>query len=304
MTKSPGMNSPVSSTKKQRSASPSKATPEVGIVRGRRAHDELAVLREQRVRLVVRERAVGLEVAAHDLDARQPLEDRRQHHAGHPVGRVDDDPQRPEGVDVDEREHLLDEARPDVLGRARRRVASRGRSPRSARLRISARPESPPTGQRTAADDLHPRVLLRVVRRRDADAAVELAATRPRGRPSRCRPCRGRARRRRRRRRPRSARRSSSARRGACRGRRRSSGARTPRRRRGRSRRRPPRRARWGGGPRTSYALKTFGFSTPASEARGPPRRGSSRRLRRQQAAGEARPISASRPLVESTRRM
>ena len=36
--------------------------------------DELAVLRQQRVRLVVRERAVRVEVAAHRLD-RQPLED-------------------------------------------------------------------------------------------------------------------------------------------------------------------------------------------------------------------------------------
>ncbi len=67
---------------------------EVGALLAHLLDDELAVLGQQRIRLVVRERTVGLEVAAHDLDLRQPLEHRRQHRAGHPVRRVDDDPQR------------------------------------------------------------------------------------------------------------------------------------------------------------------------------------------------------------------
>ena len=64
--------------------------PEVGALLQRLADDELAVLGEQRVRLVVRERAVGLEVAADGLD-RKPLEHGRQHRPGHPVCRVDHD---------------------------------------------------------------------------------------------------------------------------------------------------------------------------------------------------------------------
>ena len=87
---------------------------ESGALLARLRDDERAVLLEQRVRLVIRERAVGVEVAADDLDLRQPLEHRRQHRPGHPVRRVDDDPQRRDRVDVDEREHLVDEARPDV----------------------------------------------------------------------------------------------------------------------------------------------------------------------------------------------
>jgi hypothetical protein len=57
----------------------------------RLADDELAVLRQERVGFVIRERPVGLEVAANDLDHRQPLEDRREHHAGHAVRGVDHD---------------------------------------------------------------------------------------------------------------------------------------------------------------------------------------------------------------------
>ena len=66
---------------------------EVGSFGERLADDELSVLGKQRVRLVVRERAVGVEVAAHDLD-RQALEHGRQHRARHPVRRVDHDLQR------------------------------------------------------------------------------------------------------------------------------------------------------------------------------------------------------------------
>jgi hypothetical protein len=88
-----GTNSPLSSTKKQRSASPSNATPRSAVLFDHLVDDELTVLREQRVRLVVRERTVRLEVAAHRLD-RQVLEHRREHHAGHPVRGVDDNAER------------------------------------------------------------------------------------------------------------------------------------------------------------------------------------------------------------------
>ena len=63
---------------------------------------------------------------------------------------------------------------------ARRRT--RGRAPAGqvpglsrpmARSRTSSRPESPPTGSAPCADDLHPRVVLRVVRGGDHHAAVE-----------------------------------------------------------------------------------------------------------------------------------
>ncbi len=75
-------------------------------------------------------------------------------------------------VDVDEGEDLRDEARPHVLashGSTRRRFAEPGlrQRPHLGETRVSA------DGQRSAADDLHPCVLLGIVRRGDADPAVE-----------------------------------------------------------------------------------------------------------------------------------
>ena len=52
------------------------------------ADDELAVLGQQRVRLVVGELAVGLPVGGDELD-RQLLEDRADHRARHPVAAVE-----------------------------------------------------------------------------------------------------------------------------------------------------------------------------------------------------------------------
>ena len=145
--------------------------PEVGALLERLRDDELAVLGEERVRLVVREGAVRLEVAGHGLD-RQALEHRRQHRPGHPVGGVDHDPERPHRVDVDEGEDLVAEPRPDVLVAdvaPRRGLAEAALGPvahlREARVAAD--------GERALADDLHPRVLLRVVRGGDGEAAVE-----------------------------------------------------------------------------------------------------------------------------------
>ena len=191
---------------------------------------------------MVRERAVRLEEAAHDLDLRQALEHPRQHRPGHPVRGVDDDPQGRDRRHVDEREHALDEAVPDVLGRdgAARRLPP---VPANGTVADLVQPRLAPDRQRPAAHDLHPGVLLRVVRRGDHDAAVEPELFRWRNRPSRFRPSRDRPRRRRRRPRRRSAPRPSSATRAACRARPRSGAARTARRTRARSRRRRPRRA-------------------------------------------------------------
>jgi hypothetical protein len=77
--------------------------------------DELAVLGQQRVRLVVRKRPVGIEVAADDVDLGQSLEHGREHHARHPVRRIRDHAQRANLLRVDERQHPVDEPSPDVL---------------------------------------------------------------------------------------------------------------------------------------------------------------------------------------------
>ena len=146
--------------------------PERGALLARAAHDELAVLRQQRVRLVVRERPVGLEVAADDLDLGQPGEHARQHLAGHAVRAVHDDPERRDRRDVDEAEHALDEGVPHVdrLDRAALRVP-----PLAAHRTIADldEPRLAPDRQRAAPHDLHPRVGGRVVRRRHHDPAVE-----------------------------------------------------------------------------------------------------------------------------------
>ena len=115
-----------------------------------RRDDELAVLGQERVRLVVRERPVRLEVAANDLDLRQPLEHPRQHLAGHPVRGVDDDPQRARSrrastkpsTRVDERRPRRPPARPRRAPPRATRRAPRGRGRRAAptRSRPAARP--------------------------------------------------------------------------------------------------------------------------------------------------------------------
>ncbi len=145
---------------------------QVGALGARPLDDERPVLGEQRIRLVVRERAVGIEEAPHDLELRKALEHLRQHRPGHPVRRVDDDPEGPDRARVDEREHLRDEAVPDV--RRGHRAATRD----VAEPCLRAAPHVLEPGvaadrERPGADDLHPGVLLRVVRCGDDDAAVE-----------------------------------------------------------------------------------------------------------------------------------
>ena len=76
-------------------------------------------------------------------------------------------------VGVDEREHLATKPSQMSVGVTSPRRAT-SPNPASAARRTSSRPESPPTGSAPRADDLHPGVLLRVVRRGDDDAALEV----------------------------------------------------------------------------------------------------------------------------------
>ncbi len=134
--------------------------------------DELAVLGEERVRLVVGKGPVRLEEAADDVELRDALEDGRQHHRGHAVRGVDHDPQRADLGDVDEGQHLVHEPEPDVL------LADRAALLDGAEAGLRAGADLLEAGvasdrERAAAHDLHPRVAARVVRRGDADPAVE-----------------------------------------------------------------------------------------------------------------------------------
>ena len=147
---------------------------ELGLVLEYFADHELAVLRQQWVRRVVREGAVRLEKVGHRVD-RDPLEDGRQHHAGHPVRRIDHDTPPLDLVEVDERQDLVDVGRKDILlpdlseGLSLRRGGKGQCSVTNVQqARVAA------DGHCASADDLHPDVLLRVVRGGDLDSAVEL----------------------------------------------------------------------------------------------------------------------------------
>ncbi len=93
MRKSPSTNAPVSSMKKQRSASPSQAMPRSAPRLAHALDDQLAVLRQQRVGLVVGEVAVGRPVGLDQLEL-EALEQRPDHRAGHAVAAVENDLQR------------------------------------------------------------------------------------------------------------------------------------------------------------------------------------------------------------------
>src|SRR5829696_9587125 len=75
---------------------------------------ERSVLRQERVGLVIREGAVGVEEATDRLD-RKALEDPGQHRPGHAIRRVDHDPKRLDHRWVDEREHPVREGRVEVM---------------------------------------------------------------------------------------------------------------------------------------------------------------------------------------------
>ena len=122
---------------------------------------------------MVREAAVGLEVARDDVELRKALENRGKHRSGHPVCRIDHDSQRSHRLDVDEREDLVDEGRPDV------HLQDLSAPIDPSELSECALPHLVQPGvaadrQSAAAHDLHPGVVLRVVGGGDADASVEL----------------------------------------------------------------------------------------------------------------------------------
>ena len=105
--KSPEMNSPVPSMKKQRSASPSHAMPMSAFSAIDALDDVAAVLLDERVGLVVREAAVDLE-AQPRRPAGQPLEQLRRDQAAHAAAGVEHDVERLDDRRIDERHHVLD----------------------------------------------------------------------------------------------------------------------------------------------------------------------------------------------------
>ena len=145
---------------------------EVGVLLHDLRHDELAILREERVRLVVREGSVGFEVAAHDVELRQAFENAGSMAPAMPfAASTTTRSGRMASTSTNDSTFETKVGQTSSLRTAPRRSTSP--KPASARALISTSPESPPTGARAAAHDLHPGVLLRVMRRGDADSTVE-----------------------------------------------------------------------------------------------------------------------------------
>ena len=175
VTKSPEMNSPLPSMKKQRSASPSQAMPMSAFCRidflvMSRRFSSISGLASwfgnvpsiSKQSLVVR--------------AGQPLEELRRHQAGHAAAGVEHDVERLDDRRVDERHHLL-----DVVGEACRGCVTRASASRPAAAagrsaimsRMSPMPGVAAERQRLGAHHLDAVVLLRIVRRGDLRAALE-----------------------------------------------------------------------------------------------------------------------------------
>ena len=172
MTKSPGTNSPVSSTKKQRSASPSYATP--------RSACSSSVLPTMNSRF-------SGSSGFGSWFGKVPSGSKK--HVTASIGRRSSTggsiaPAIPFAASMTTLSGRIAETSTNesTLSTNSARCPSASTSPAShggpngfsARSRTSSRPDSPPTGSAPRAHDLHPRVLLRVVRGGDADAAVEL----------------------------------------------------------------------------------------------------------------------------------
>ena len=147
--------------------------PEVGAGLDHLADDELAVLGQQRVRLVVGELAVRHPVGLDEVE-RERLEDRPDHRAGHAVAAVEHDLQRLDRARVDDLQRLALEVRVDVdllVGAAARGFAEAVLDVGADLLQAAV------AGQRDAAalDHLRARVGLRVVAGGAHQAAVEVA---------------------------------------------------------------------------------------------------------------------------------
>ena len=173
--KSPATNSPVSSMKKQRSASPSKAMPRSAAVLADLADDELAVLGQQRVGLVVGEAPVEVEEVRHRVD-RQAIEHRGQVEARHPVGGVQDHAQVADGRRGPRSPGTRSTNLSSRLSSRLRLpgVAASG-GPARAMRPTSPMPASPESGSAPAVTIFMPVYCGRVVARGDAGAGVEAA---------------------------------------------------------------------------------------------------------------------------------
>ena len=171
--KSPAMNSPLPSMKKQRSASPSQAMPMSAFCLITSAVMSCAVLLDQRIRFVIGERAVDLEAQPRRL-AGQPIEQPRRDDAGDAAAGVEDDVERLDRLLVDERHHVLDVAIHDVgaLDRAGRRRRRRNRVGEDHLLHFLDAGFAAQR-KRFLADHLAAVVLAGIVRRGDLRAAVE-----------------------------------------------------------------------------------------------------------------------------------
>ena len=123
---------------------------EVGALGADAVDDELAVLGQQRVRLVVGEVAVRLPVGRDEVEI-QAVEQRADHRPRHPVAAVDDDLQRANLIRLDQGEGALLEVGIDVdlldgaaAGRLRQAVFDQVAERRS---RCRRRARAPPRGR-------------------------------------------------------------------------------------------------------------------------------------------------------------
>ena len=131
--KSPEMNSPVPSMKKQRSASPSQAMPMSAFSAMHALDDVAAVLLDERIGFVVRKAAVDLE-AEPRRPAGQPLEQLRRDQPAHAAAGVEHDVERPDDRRIDERHHVLDVGVEHVLASSPCRARAAGGGSRSAAI--------------------------------------------------------------------------------------------------------------------------------------------------------------------------
>ena len=147
--------------------------PDIGLLTNHFLGDVAAVLLEQRVRLVMRERPVDVETELCRL-ARELIEQQRRDESGHSAARIEHDGERCDDGRVDERHHLLDVLEDDV---ARRHGSRRRGGPRQRvvddHVADLAEPLIAAQRQRAAPHHLDAVVLLRIVRRRDLRASFE-----------------------------------------------------------------------------------------------------------------------------------
>ena len=145
-----------SSTTKQRSASPSKASPMSAPVSQHVGLQVDEVGRLQRVGLVVGKGAVEFEVQRQQRDRRDRAEYRRGGVAGHAVARVDGDPERTQPRGVDQRAQEVTVVGEHVARRMTAGGAVVGATPAMTSSLMAVSPVSLPTGLAPARHSLMP----------------------------------------------------------------------------------------------------------------------------------------------------